>query len=405
MSQVSEFILKNFKYTIRREKQDVGNLIGLPYPYTTPCADECFTEMYYWDTYFTNVGLLAMGNISQAKNNTDNIRFLINKYGYMPNGNRTFFLGATQPPFYFKMVEEIFEQTGDRIWLSESCAAIAKEYEYWQTHRSSPNGLNIYGNHAGYSSDVIERKYNYFKSRFKGYEAESEEEKSLCAHTITALTESGWDCSSRFEIFGEFYNPIDLNSLLYGLEKTMEKFSVILGSGEADVWRKRAAERKEKILKYMFDEENSVFLDWNYGENRFSPVFSVASLYPFFMGISEQCEKTVAWFKEKILTEYGAAACERKTYSYDLQWDYPYIWAPLQYISYITLKKCGYNALAEKTAMAYMKLIDGNFTETGTLWEKYSGIDGRVANADYNAPKMMGWTAGVYMFLRRELYE
>ena len=95
------------------------------------------TEMYYWDTYFTNVGLLAMGNISQAKNNTDNIRFLINKYGYMPNGNRTFFLGATQPPFYFKMVEEIFEQTGDRIWLSESCAAIAKEYEkilygYWE---------------------------------------------------------------------------------------------------------------------------------------------------------------------------------------------------------------------------------------------------------------------------------
>lgn len=61
--------------------------------------------------------------------------------------------------------------------------------------------------------------------------------------------------------------------------------------------------------------------------------------------------------------------------------------------------------MAEKTAMAYMKLIDGNFTETGTLWEKYSGIDGRVANADYNAPKMMGWTAGVYMFLRRELYE
>ena len=88
MSQVSEFISKNFKYTIRCEREDVGNLIGLPYPYTTPCANECFVEMYYWDTYFINVGLLASGNIEQAKHNADNIRFLINKYGYMPNGNR-----------------------------------------------------------------------------------------------------------------------------------------------------------------------------------------------------------------------------------------------------------------------------------------------------------------------------
>lgn len=93
MSAVSDFIASNFNDTIRYQPNDEGNLIGLPYPYTTPCASEGFIEMYYWDTYFTNAGLIASGNIEQAKNNADNVRFLINKYGFMPNGNRTHYLG------------------------------------------------------------------------------------------------------------------------------------------------------------------------------------------------------------------------------------------------------------------------------------------------------------------------
>ena len=43
-------------------------------------------------------------------------------------------------------------------------------------------------------------------------------------------------------------------------------------------------------------------------------------------------------------------------------------------------------------------LIDESFEKTGNLWEKYNGLNGSVANEDYNAPKMMGWTAGMYMY-------
>lgn len=74
MFAVSEFTAKNFNDTIRYKPEDEGNLIGLPYPYTTPCANEGFTEMYYWDTYFTNAGLIASGNVGHAKNNADNVR-------------------------------------------------------------------------------------------------------------------------------------------------------------------------------------------------------------------------------------------------------------------------------------------------------------------------------------------
>ena len=74
MSAVSGFTAKNFNDTIRYKPEDEGNLIGLPYSYTTPCANEGFTEMYYRDTYFTNAGLIASGNVGQAKNNADNVR-------------------------------------------------------------------------------------------------------------------------------------------------------------------------------------------------------------------------------------------------------------------------------------------------------------------------------------------
>lgn len=398
MSAVSEFIAKNFKDTIRYNPDDEGNLIGLPYPYTTPCANEGFTEMYYWDTYFTNAGLIAEGNVQQAKNNADNVRFLIHKYGFMPNGNRTFYLGNTQPPFYYKMVEDIFEKTGDKGWLKESYDALVKEYGYWQTNRTAPNGLNVYGPHKDYTKEYIEEKYDYFKYRYRGFEAKNEEEKSACAHTIVTMCESGWDCCTRFENAGEYYNPVDLNSLLYGLERSMAKFSDILKNGEAELWSERAARRKEKMLEIMFDNKRGIFLDWNYKEERFSPVVSAASLYPLFVKLDDTPEKAIGVLKNELFLKYGVSACVPGKYDYSLQWDYPNVWAPLQYIAYVACKNYGYDDLAKKVAETYIKLLDENFAQTGNLWEKYDGLTGKVANADYNAPKMMGWTGGVYMY-------
>lgn len=114
MNKVVKFIEENFSQTIRSNKEDNDTLIGLPYPYTVPCIDDMFQEMYYWDTYFTNVGLLIAGNLEQARNNADNMMYLIEKYGYMPNGNRTYYLKQSQPPFLFLMVKEVYEHTSTK---------------------------------------------------------------------------------------------------------------------------------------------------------------------------------------------------------------------------------------------------------------------------------------------------
>ena len=303
----------------------------------------------------------------------------------------------------FTVDGEVFAATGDKDWLRESYAALVKEYKYWQTQRIAPDGLNVYGPHKDYNEEFIANKANYFTKRYKGFEVKSELEKIACAHTIMTMCESGWDCTSRFENAGEFYNPVDLNSLLYGLEKTMEKFAVILENGEEDLWSKRADERKAKMLELMYDKERGIFLDYNYKEQKFSPVVSAASLYPLFVGLSYSPEKAIELLSDKLLLKYGVSACVPGDYNYSLQWDYPNVWPPIQYIAYKACKNCGYDGLAKKIAETYINLLDESFAETGNLWEKYNGLTGKVANADYNAPKMMGWTAGVYMYFCAEL--
>ena len=69
--EILKHIEENLQKTVRFNQQDEGEFIGLPYPYTAPCVEEMFTSMYYWDTYFTNAGIIAAGNVEQAKNNTD----------------------------------------------------------------------------------------------------------------------------------------------------------------------------------------------------------------------------------------------------------------------------------------------------------------------------------------------
>lgn len=146
---------------------------------------------------------------------------------------------------------------------------------------------------------------------------------------------------------GEYYNPVDLNYLLYGLERAMQKFSDILENGEAELWSRRAAARK-KMLEIMFDNKRGIFLDWNYKEERFSPVVSAASLHTLFVRLDDYPEKAVRVLKTDLLLKYGVPACVAGKYDYLLQWDYPNVWAPLQFIAYVACKNYGFDGLAKK---------------------------------------------------------
>ncbi len=403
MKQTESYIRENLKKTVRVCRKDEGSLIGLPKPYTVPCISGKFQEMYYWDTYFTNQGLICSGCIGQAKNNVDNMLYLVRRYGKMPNGNRTYYLNRSQPPFLSEMVREIYEQTKDRQWLEEAVCALEREYAFWQTERNSGTGLNRYGGNPIDEKTLCEEVLS-FCSRTGRAMPTGQEELARCGRDMYAVAESGWDCSSRFRAGADLYNALDLNSLLFLLEANMEYFTCRLGRAEAaEEWAVRKKKRQTRMNRLLWNSRRGFYSDYLYEQEEVSELFSAAAFYPLFAGLCDEkrAEQTVESLA-LIEQPYGVAGCENRKQegksSDSLQWDYPNGWACLQYIVAVGLKKYGYGEAALRIAEKFIDVVDDNFKRTGNLWEKYNVVTGRVSvTREYATPPMMGWTAGIYL--------
>jgi len=144
--------------------------------------------------------------------------------------------------------------------------------------------------------------------------------------------------------------------------------------------------------------QEGIFKDYHPAEDRFSDYVSAASLYPLFCGLAtqEQAQST-RLILNKLELPYGIS-CGEPNPPWGAQWDYPYIWAPIQLIAFHAMMRYGFREDAQRIAQKYIDLIEKNFEKTGNLWEKYDGITGQTVNAEYDAPKMLGWTSGVYIY-------
>ena len=402
MNKIEKFIYENWENTVRTCLKDEGTLIALPKPFTIPTIKDAFQEMYYWDTYFANVGLIISGLTEQAKNNTENVAYMIEKYGYMPNGNRTYYLSRSQPPFFTQMAREVYEQTGDKAWLKKMYDTGCKEHSFWQTERITACGLNRY--YATISEKEIDGHSAYFTDRINIAPAKTTEEKRLMAEACLTFCESGWDCNSRFGLFPQNFAWLDLNSLHYGMENNLAYFAKELGI-DSD-WSQKAEERKALINKLCWNETVGGFCDYDFVNKKTSDFISCAAFYPLFTGLAtkEQAEKTVKLL-DRLEVAHGVAACEKREDLLNLQWDYPNGWACLHHIVISALKRYGFDDDAKRIAEKYCTLVERNFELTGNIWEKYNVVEGTVATTTDGglAVLMMGWSAGVYLFCRQEL--
>ncbi|MBO5935995.1 MAG: alpha,alpha-trehalase [Clostridia bacterium] len=394
---VKEYIEANWDKTTRFFTEDNDTLIGLPHPYTVPCCENNFQEMYYWDVYFTNIGLIKSGRLAQAKNNVDNMCYLINKYGFMPNGNRTFYLSRSQPPFLSQMVRCIYEKTHDIQWLSTCYNALEKEYEFWENERQTSCGLNRY--YGNFSYDELIKFSEVLCKRFNIEEPEDNSTAEHYGKAMYSFAESGWDCNSRMGIDCYNYAWVDLNSLLFGLETDMAFFSAELKNANEAIWSEKAENRRSLMTKLLWNDKTGAFCDYNFIGGKQSDIISIAQFYPLFSGVctKNQADRTVKLLSE-IEAEFGVACCEKRENLFGLQWDYPNGWACLQYIVVHGLLRYGYREEALRIAKKYKRLVENVFEATGNLWEKYDVTTGKVSNnKEYKTPAMMGWTAGVYV--------
>lgn len=395
--KVQEYIRENMPKTYRQNKEDDDTLFGLPYPYTVPCAEKHFNELYYWDTYFTNQALFVLGDIAQAKNNVCNILHLIERFGYMPNGSRTYYLKRSQPPYAALMADEVYRKTQDKAFLRYAFGVLKREYSFWMTNRVSPNGLN----HYGCENDDEECREFYrvcVIPRLGELEGRSPVE---AGRHYYAEAESGWDFNPRFGGFCMDYNPVDLNSNLYFYEKAFAEYEQLLGEGDGSSWAQRANERKEKMNAMLWNEKEGVYQDYNAVTGKRSEIVSAAAFQPYFTGVAgeEQTGKLTNLLR-LLESDWGVYTTSGTDRLY--QWAFPNVWAPCQFVAVNALLRSGMEAEGKRIAGKYMKLIETNFARYGKLFEKYNGKTGGIdAASEYGTPEMLGWTAGAYMAFTR----
>lgn len=405
MNRVETYIASHWDECVREIRKDQGETIGLPYPYAIPAVGH-FEELFYWDTYFLNKGLELSGRRLLAKCNVDNMLYLVNKYGYMQNANKTYYLRnqVSQPPFLSEMVRDVYNYYQDTVWLFGAYHILEKEYQFWMTERLSANGLNFY---SGKLADLESTSQiaASFRERVGNVDGLSEEDAAL--HSICCW-ESGWDMSPRWNFHGSDYNTVDQNSLMYLFEKNMEYFASELENGEENVWCERAKTRKKLMERYL-SVSDGTWMDYNYKTGKHSEIFSCASLYPLFAKLAEpEYAQRMAENLNRLECRYGLSACEKNDAPGVYQWNYPNGWACQQYLAVVGFQNYGMTEIALRLARKYTELVEKCFDETENLWEKYNVVEGNVnicQEGTGKMPAMMGWSAGTYLAMKQLITE
>lgn len=401
LDKVRIYIKESWFTTVRENKNDDGTLLGLPYKYTVPSPRSTFQELYYWDTYFTNRGLLEDGLDSLALGNVNNMLYLVERYGFMPNGSRTYFLNRSQPPYLSLMIRSWYDHSKDLVWLAGAYSTLAKEYDFWMTKRITPCGLNHYSSNMASQADVehfVNTGRNRLSEAYYSRDTSYTMQLRRACHLI-AEAESGWDFCPRFDRRCEDFCPVDLNSYLYALETDMAFFAkeLSLPAEECIKWENAAEKRKDLMNRLMY--KDGFFYDYDYVNGQTSDFKSLACFTTMFCNLATKRQAREIVGKLPLFEHaYGVTADVQADWGIDYQWSYPNLWPAFTFYTVFALDKYGYKSDAERIAGKYMSLVVDSFNETGGIWEKYDVIRGAVGHSkEYETPQMMGWSAGSFV--------
>ena len=417
-----------------------SSLLPLPYPYIVPGGR--FREIYYWDSYFTMLGLKESGEVGLIENMIKNFAFLIDKYDHIPNGNRTYYLSRSQPPFFSLMVELLAGIKGDEIYRTY-LPQLEKEYHYWmegagQLQKGTAfkrvvklkNGmlLNRYWDdnntprQESYKEDfeLADKAAQALAMQVKMTDPEMlrkmlDDARSTVCRNLRAGACSGWDFSSRW--FADEKNistiqttniiPVDLNCLLYHLELTLEKaYAVTKQLIKKNQFNAIAATRLQNFSLLFRSQALDFFSDYNFVQQRTTDIPCASSLmilnYLPAASITASGNAGSRFVKKYLLKAGGLLTTPNHT---GQQWDAPNGWAPLQWVGVTALMRSGQKDLAMDIASRWIKLNEKVYAATGKLMEKYNveDITKEAGGGEYPGQDGFGWTNGVYLGLKKLL--
>ncbi len=405
------------RITHKPEKRKINqHVVEIPYTYISPniawvAGNQPY--MFYWDTFFMFRGLIGTKREWLLKEMVNNFIYIFSKHGVIPNFNAPVSMGRSQPPFLSSMIldtyngyyfaykrksrlhEALFDLTPHKKWLKKAVEVAKMEYEQVWIDK--------------------ERKYNH---SVKGYNLARYGDRDI-GYAHSSELESGWDFTSRFYNRCNEFFPIDLNVFLYKYERDFAKIAFHLGDVEEEKkWKKISEKRKKEINKYMWDDRKGFFYDYGYKYERISDFLSLASFTPLWAGLATKEQAARLIKKLKLFeTDYGLVITAKESLApqVDLssiparfrpaiedilkpkQWDYPNIWAPLEYLTVVGLLKYGYVQESRRIMLKSIKAHAANFRKHGTFFEKMNAETGGIPrNYHYASQEGFGWTNAVF---------
>lgn len=423
-ADVEQFIHKNWNTTLV-DSSELSTLkkngLAPPKPYFSMAHNT--KVLFYWDNYFINKGLLMIDSLSHyAKNATDNLLWEVDTLGFVPNANMSWGMNRSQIPYLAFMVLDIYKKNNDKFWLEKAYITLKKEYLFWtdtsrialENHNTAIAGLQRY-NHHGTSNELIEF-YNliYRRKLVKEHPDSIDYQKKLTIGGHYTAEAEVMDFTPRFENRCTDFIAVDLNCNLYKYELIFDWIVKELSLTHEPKWKSMASKRRNLILKYCWDEKRGLFMDYDYKNNRFSEVASIASFYPLFAGIAtkKQAELTI---KNLSLFEhrYGVTVCEKTNNTVQYQWDFPAGWPPVYLLVIQSLHDYGYRDDALRICGKYLDVVTKNYMDPnpvfkgkstslkrnrGYIYEKYDVVTGGINDLEYPAWEFLGWSAGVYIW-------
>jgi alpha,alpha-trehalase len=394
-----------------------GSVLQLPHAYVVPGGR--FIEQYYWDSYFTMLGLAESGCSELLHAMTDNFAYLIDTYGHVPNGNRTYYLSRSQPPL-FALMTQLCEQRGGQS-AHDYLPQLRREHAFWMdgeahVREGSPHRRVV----ALADGTVLNRHWD---DRCTPREEAWAEDVATAAQSdraapevyrhLRATAESGWDFSSRWcregepgELCGDLSTthttdllPVDLNCFLHELEAVIARLAQ--HGAHASVAREfthRAQRRAQAMAQVFWNTKEGIFVDYDWRLQCQRRALTAATVVPLFCGLATapQAEAVAGALAARLLAPGGLGTTEVAS---NEQWDRPNGWAPLQWMAVQGLARYGHTALAREIRTRWMSTVQGLFERERKLVEKYAlradAAPRGGGGGEYPLQDGFGWTNGV----------
>ncbi|PIO62242.1 alpha,alpha-trehalase [Teladorsagia circumcincta] len=130
----------------------------------------------------------------------ENLGSVVERYGFIPNGGRVYYLQRSHPPLLAGMLYEYYEATEDKDFMKSMLSIIEKELQFWENNRKVNVTINgVVHTVFRYSSrSNMPRPESYLVDIQK---AQSVADKTRFWQDVASAAESGWDFSTRW--FGD----------------------------------------------------------------------------------------------------------------------------------------------------------------------------------------------------------